>query len=172
MKIAILGYSGSGKSTLARQLADLYRIPVLFLDTVQFTPGWQERSREEARSIVQAFMQNESWVIDGNYTGFLQEDRLAQADRIVFMDFPRRVCLYRAFKRYFQNRNRTRESMADGCIEKIDGAFVWWILQAGRTRERRDHYRQITVNYKEKTVVLKNKKQVNDYLSRARKEPA
>lgn len=172
MKIAILGYSGSGKSTLARQLADLYRIPVLFLDTVQFTPGWQERDREEARSIVREFMRNESWVIDGNYTGFFQEDRLEQADRIIFMDFPRRVCLYRALKRYFQNRNRTRESMADGCVEKIDGAFVRWILQEGRTREKRDHYRRVTAHYKEKTVVLKNKKQVNACLSRVRKELA
>ncbi len=65
MKIAILGYSGSEKSTLAGQLADYYKIPVLFLDTVQFLPNWVERDKNEGRSIVWDFMQNNSWVIDG-----------------------------------------------------------------------------------------------------------
>ena len=43
MKIAVLGYSGSGKSTLARKLGELYGVPVLHLDAVQFLPGWRER---------------------------------------------------------------------------------------------------------------------------------
>lgn len=112
MKIAVLGYSGSGKSTLAKQLADFYQIPVLFLDTVQFLPGWQERNREEALTIVRDFMKNDSWVIDGNYSEFLQKERLEQADQILILNFSRGVCLFRALNRYFNNRGRTRESMA------------------------------------------------------------
>lgn len=46
MKIAILGYSGSGKSTQARQLANDYKMPVLFLDTVHFLPNWVEREKK------------------------------------------------------------------------------------------------------------------------------
>jgi adenylate kinase family enzyme len=50
VKISILGYSGSGKSTLARQLAKYYKIPVLFIDTVNFLPNWGERDRDEGRT--------------------------------------------------------------------------------------------------------------------------
>lgn len=161
MKIAILGYSGSGKSTLARWLGDYYKIPILFLDTVQFLPNWVERDRDEGRLIVHDFMKkNSSWVIDGNYSDFSQRERLEQADKIVFMNFPRRVCIYRAFKRYLQYKNTTRESMAKGCTEKIDLEFTWWILHDGRTREKRKHYREIEMEFREKIVVLKNKREV------------
>lgn len=47
MKTAVIGYSGAGKSTLAGTLGDIYGCPVLYLDRIQFLPGWEERDREE-----------------------------------------------------------------------------------------------------------------------------
>ena len=68
MRIQIIGYSGSGKSTLARRLGELYGLPVLHLDAVQFYGNWNERSLEEQNALVQKFLEkNEGWVIDGNY---------------------------------------------------------------------------------------------------------
>ena len=87
MKIAILGYSGSGKSTLAKYLGHRYGIPVLYLDRVQFLPGWQVRDRGEAVSIVEEFMKQPSWVIDGNYSNFLQEKRLLHKPIQLFLVF-------------------------------------------------------------------------------------
>lgn len=166
MKIAIVGYSGSGKSTLARKLGEYYDIPALFLDTVNFLPNWVEREREEGRSMVCEFMENESWVIDGNYKDFFQKERLEQADRIIILDFPRRVCMYRAIKRYFKNRNETRKDMAEGCIEKIDLEFIWWILHEGRTKEKQTHYKNIEKEFKDKVVVLKKPKDVELFLKK------
>lgn len=166
MKIAILGYSGSGKSTLAGQLAEYYQIPVLFLDTVQFLPGWAEREESEGRSIVSDFIRdNGSWVIDGNYGNFLQEERLEQADRIILLVFPRRICFYRAWKRFFSFRGKTRESMADGCTEKMDWEFIRWILYEGRTKKKREHYRRIASRYPEKTLVFRKPGQVAAFLA-------
>ena len=166
MKISILGYSGSGKSTLARHLAKYYKIPVLFLDTVNFLPDWVERDMDEGRLIVWNFIQNDSWVIDGNYEDFFQRERLEQADKIIFMNFPRRICIYRAFKRYLKYKNKTREDMANGCIEKMDLEFIWWILHEGRTKKRRNHYKQIERDFKDKIVILKNTKEVDLYLQK------
>lgn len=83
MKIAVLGYSGAGKSTLSRELGKRYGCPVLHLDQVQFEAGWIERDRGEALSQVEQFMSQESWVIDGNYSAFLQERRLEEADCVI-----------------------------------------------------------------------------------------
>lgn len=166
MKIAILGYSGSGKSTLAKRLSNYYKIPVLFLDTVQFLPGWKERDKDEAREKVREFMQNDAWVIDGNYSDFLQKERLHSADRIIILCFPRRICLPRAVRRFIKNKNKTRESMAEGCKEKLDFEFIRWILFDGRTREKREHYRKIAEIYKEKTLLMKNQKEVDDYMKK------
>ena len=117
MKIAVMGYSGAGKSTLAKKLGRLYDCPVLYLDRIQFEPGWKERDREEAKRMAEAFLnenQDTGWIIDGNYAKFSQERRLEEADLIVFMDYTRRICLWQAVKRYLEYRDKTRESMAEG----------------------------------------------------------
>jgi adenylate kinase family enzyme len=164
MKIAIMGYSGSGKSTLAQRLGESYHIPVLYLDTVQFLPGWQNREATQAVEMVREFMRQTSWVIDGNYSNFLQGERLAQADQIIYLAFNRFSCLWRAWRRYRCFRHTTRESMADGCTEKMDAEFVWWILYRGRTRQKQNYYRAILQHYAAKTVVLKNQRQLDAFI--------
>lgn len=165
MKIAVIGYSGAGKSTLARALGEKYSIPVLHFDRVHWAPGWQERDREEARKLVHAFMERPEWVMDGNYTKFEYERRMAEADKIIFLDFSRLDCFWRAWKRYFRYRGKTRADMGEGCPEKMDPEFVGWILWKGRTRKKRGEYRRVLDRYPNKTVVLKSQKEIDRYLA-------
>lgn len=167
MKIAVIGYSGSGKSTLARQLGELYAIPVLHMDKIQFESSWVERDEETARKMVNDFMNNNSsWVIDGNYTKFYREERLHEADRIIFMNFPRRTCLWQAFKRFIKYRGKSRECMADGCNEKLDFEFIMWILAGGRSIKHKKQYEETLQSYSTKTVVLKNRKETDLFLKK------
>ena len=164
MKIAILGYSGSGKSTLARLLAARFSIPCLHLDAVHWSAGWKERKAQEALSIVSHFLlQNKSLVIDGNYRNLLQQERLDSADLILILQFPRLICLYRAFKRLFRYKGRTRPDMAEGCNEKVDAEFIRWILYKGRSKAVRDHYRRIRQQYPDKVQTLKSSRQIKQY---------
>lgn len=163
MKIAVIGYSGAGKSTLARRLGERYDCEVLHLDTVQFTPNWQVRDREEARAMVAAFMARDSWVIDGNYTGFYQERRLEEADRIVFLNFSRLACLVRVIKRARRFRGQTRPDMADGCIEKLDWEFLRWTVWDGRTPARRCKFRDIAERYPEKIITLRSQRELDRF---------
>lgn len=59
---------------------------------------------------------------------------MREADCIVFFNFNRVNCLYRAFRRYLTYRGKTRPSMAEDCNEKFDFAFVKWILLDGRSK--------------------------------------
>ena len=164
MKIAILGYSGSGKSTLAQALGRHYGIPVLHLDSLHFFPGWVERPRSEELQIVGAFLEeNDAWVIDGNYSGLHYERRLEEADRIVILLFNRFHCLYRVWRRYRKYRRTSRPDMAEGCPEKLDGAFIRWVLWEGRSRRARQRYRRVQNLYPEKAVVLKNQRQLDAF---------
>lgn len=163
VKIAVIGYSGAGKSTLAKKLGKLFRCPVLHLDRIQFEPGWKERDRGEAKRMAEEFLdENEKrgWIIDGNYTGFSQERRLKEADLIVFMNYPRWICLWQALMRSHIYRGRTREDIGDGCIEKMDWEFAWWILHKGRNRRKRRQYREIIERYQEKALVVRNRRQL------------
>ena len=163
MKIAVIGYSGAGKSTLARELGRRDGCPVLHLDQGQFTAGWAERDRGEALAMVEKFMELDDWIIDGNYGAFYQERRLAEADRILFLNFGRWDCLFRVLRRARRFRGRTRPDMAGGCTEKLDWAFVRWVLWEGRTSDRRRHYRRIAEAWPEKIVVLRNQRQLDRY---------
>ena len=167
MKIAVIGYSGAGKSTLAKKLGKLFRCPVLHLDRIQFEPGWKERDRETAKRMAEDFLdenENRGWIIDGNYTGFSQERRLREADLIIFMNYPRWICLWQALVRSRIYRGRTREDMGDGCIEKMDWEFVWWSLHKGRSRKKKRQYRSIAERYQEKTLVVKNRRQLRSVM--------
>lgn len=164
MKIAIFGYSGSGKSTLARFLGQKYCIPVLHLDTVNFNENWQERPLDQALKDVVDFMLNTAWVIDGNYKKFLRNERFQQADFLIFLDFNRFNCFFRALRRYFRYRGQTRECMAQGCIEKFDWEFVRWILYESRTRKRKKQQQEILQTYSEKAIIIKNQKQLNYFM--------
>lgn len=164
MKIAVMGYSGAGKSTLARTLGERYGIPVLHFDQVHWAPGWQERDRDEARGMVHEFMEQPEWVIDGNYTKFQHDRRMSEADKIIFLDLPRFTCLLRAWKRYFRYRGRTREDMSEGCPEKMDLEFIIWLLFKGREDSRRAKFQKIIDKYPEKSIVLRNQKEIDRFL--------
>ena len=164
MKIAVIGYSGAGKSTLARALGERYGIPVLHFDTVHWAPGWQERDKTEAHQIAHEFMEQPEWVIDGNYTKYEYQRRMAEADVIIFLDFPRLSCFARAWKRYFRNRGKTRADMCEGCPERMDLEFMWWILWKGRTRKKKEEFRRLLAEYPDKAVVLKSQKEIDEYL--------
>lgn len=165
MKIAIIGYSGSGKSTLARALGTRCGLPVLHLDRVQFLPGWEVRGRDEQAAAVEAFLDtHDGWVVDGNYTGLSYERRLREADRIVLLLFPRLVCLARVIRRYRRYRGQSRPDMTEGCKEKLDAAFVRWVLWEGRSRKTRQRYARIQREYADKVAVLRSQRALDAFL--------
>ena len=166
MKIAILGYSGSGKSTLTAILAKKYGIDVLHFDAVHFLPGWVIRDRAEKERIVEDFLNSHtSWVIDGNYTKLSYERRLEEADLIIMLLFNRFSCFYRAYRRYKTYSGTTRPDMAEGCPEKFDREFAKWILWDSRKKKARDRYKEIGKEYSDKVIVIKNQKQLDQYIN-------
>ncbi len=162
MRIQIIGYSGSGKSTLARRLGERYGLPVLHLDAVQFYGNWSERSLEEQSALVQQFLgQNESWVIDGNYSRVCPQ-RFEMADICIFLDFARIPCLVACLQRYWHFRGKARPSL--GCKEKFDAEFLRWILYEGRTEAHRAGHEAHLAAAKT-GVRLRTRRQVAEYLA-------
>ena len=167
MKIVILGYSGSGKSTLARNLSEKYNIPVLHFDTVQFLPNWEIRVQEEKERMTKDFLDaNDAWVIDGNYSKLSYQRRMEEADVIILLLFNKISCLYRVTRRYLKYKDSTRPDMAEGCNEKLDWEFIKWILRDGRTEESRQRYQGVLARYPEKTILIKNQRQLDDVQKR------
>lgn len=163
MKIAVIGYTGSGKSVVAGKLGKILGCPVLHLDKIQYEPGWRVRDEAEGKKLCEQFLdENEKlgWIIDGDYEKLSLDRRMREADLIIFMDYPRWICLWQTIRRYERYKGQTRKSMAEGCKEKMDLEFILWILKNGRSREKKTRYRSIMESYPDKLIQVRNRRQL------------
>ena len=164
-KIAIIGSGGAGKSTLARQLSKKLAIEVYHLDALFWQPNWVLSSRERQREIQTDLVKKESWIIDGNY-GSTFDIRLSAADTIVFLDIHRVICLYRAFKRMIQYRNRTRPDMGEGCEERFDLDFFKWIWDFPKKRRPALIKTLEDLSAEKNVIVLSSLKEIKDFIKK------
>jgi len=135
--MAIVGPSGTGKSTLARRLGRTLGVPVIHLDAHYWRAGWKEPPKAEWVAQVDELIARETWIMDGNYSGTFAR-RIAAADTVVFLDFPRLHCVYGVMSRWWNTRGRVREDLAPGCPEKLpDLDFLTWIWNYPRDAKPR-----------------------------------
>lgn len=163
MKISIIGYSGSGKSTLAKRLSMHYQLPLLYLDSIHFGPNWISRKDHLMEADIQTFMKQEQWIIEGQYRRHVPE-RFDEATQIYILELNRIKCLYNAIKRRFKYHNKTRESIAEGCNEKFDLSFFWWLIYKGRKKARKMFYQDLKSRYPQKTYAFKTHRKLTKHL--------
>jgi adenylate kinase family enzyme len=132
-RVLVIGSGGAGKSTFAADLGARTGLPVIHLDALYWRAGWQETPREEWAARVDELIALDAWIMDGNYGGTM-ERRLAACDTVVFLDFPRALCLWRVVARRARYRGRTRPDMAEGCREHLTWEFARWVWTYRRER--------------------------------------
>jgi adenylate kinase family enzyme len=119
----VVGTSGSGKSTLARQLAAILGVPHLELDGIHHQPNWTPLPTEKFREVVGAAVEQDDWVIDGNYSS-VSPIVWARADTVIWLDLPRRTVMRQITWRTL-NRVIRREELWNGNRERWRNFFSW-----------------------------------------------
>lgn len=163
MKIAVIGHSSSGKSTFSKRLSSVYQIPVLHIDKIFFEPNWVERDKKLVEQEIRDFMTQDHWIIDGFYRK-LATERFDEADRIFVFNFNRFKCLYGAIVRRMKYHNQNRDSVCEGCRERLNPSFIWWILFGGRKKDSRELLKRFEKEYQDKIIIFRNRRQTNLYL--------
>lgn len=142
-RILICGTSGSGKSTLARKLAAWEGLPYIEVDSHFHLPGWKQRSREELRERLIPILNQESWVLDANYSA-VRDITYATADTIIWLDYPFMVTFGRMVRRTVR-RVITGEPVCNGNRETFrksflsrDSIILWMVTTHGRRRQECD----------------------------------
>ena len=101
-RILILGSPVAGKSTLARQLAHSMALPLVHLDALYWAQGIPPAAAQWRSTVEQAIAQP-AWIMDGHYPSSLAQ-RLQRADAVIYLDFPRSLCLWRVLRRSWQGQ--------------------------------------------------------------------
>jgi adenylate kinase family enzyme len=141
-KVAVIGGTGSGKSTVSRQLAQRLGVPHIELDALFWKPGWVMPSADEFRPIVEAALDPNGWVVDGNYRTRLGTLVLDQADLVVWLDMPLLTKSWRIWRRTLR-RIRTREVLWGTNVDTWRDAFLsrdslfWWLLKTHFPNKRK-----------------------------------
>lgn len=91
-KIIVIGCPGSGKSTFSRALAEKTGLPLYYLDMMYWNADKTTVGREAFRARLVQALENERWIIDGNYLSTM-EMRMEKCDTVILLDYPREVCL-------------------------------------------------------------------------------
>lgn len=164
-KIILIGSGGSGKSTLARQLGNKLNIKVHHLDALFWKPNWEGVPKEEQRKVQNELVKEDEWIIDGNYGGTM-DIRINAADTIIFLDIHRTICVYRAFKRIVQYRNKTRADMGAGCEERFDLQFFKWIWEYPNKKKPAILKRLDQLSKGKEVIILKSLNEVRQFLEK------
>jgi adenylate kinase family enzyme len=136
-RILVMGSPGSGKSTFARRLSQITGIPVVSLDALFWTPGWQPSEAAEFEARLADAIRLPRWIMDGDYIWWAGDIRRSVADAVIWFDLPRRTCMVGIMNRIATSYGRVRPEMAQGCPERINVEFfryVWRYRQQQRPK--------------------------------------
>jgi adenylate kinase family enzyme len=125
-RVLVIGCSGAGKSRFSRRLAGITGLPRTELDQAFWRPGWQPTPRAQWLARVGELCAAPRWILDGNFHGSLHI-RVPRSDTVIWLDYPRDLCIRRVFGRILHNYGQVRNGLPAGCPEKFDLAFLRYI---------------------------------------------
>ncbi|MBC5637283.1 DNA topology modulation protein [Ornithinibacillus sp. BX22] len=168
-RIVVIGSGGSGKSTLARRLGQVLDLKVYHLDTLFWRPGWTGTSKEEQREVQQRIVEQEKWIIDGNYGGTL-DIRFNRADTIIFLNISRYICMLRVLKRRLQYAKTSRPDMAEGCEEKLSIDFLKWVWKYPKDKRPMILDKLNILSGEKQVIILNSTKNVKNFINQVEME--
>ena len=158
-KVAVFGNAAGGKSTLARRLAELTRLPLYPLDTIQYRTGGGKVPHEEYLKAHADLLSRDKWIIDGFGCVTSAWERFAAADTLIYIDLPLLTHYRWVTKRFFQGLFVTPEGWPEDSPiwrSTLDSYRVVWLC-----------HRRLTPRYRELVANVVSTKQVHHLRSPA-----
>lgn len=159
-KVMIIGCPGGGKSVFAGKLQAITALPLYHLDAIWHRPDKTHISRAEFDMQLKKILQEDRWILDGNYQRTL-EIRMRACDTVFLLDYPVEVCLAGAAARVGVKR-----ADLPWVETEADAAFQRQILDFPKNRLSQI-YALLEQYRAEKTIIIfKSREESDDYLRR------
>ena len=120
-RIIVIGSIASGKTYLAKIISEKFSIPYTDIDDLYWLPGWTRRPKDELYELARQAVSDQKWVLSGNNSG-IRSMIFANADTVIWMDIPFRICLWRCFKRAIGNLVN-HDELCNGNYESLGRLF-------------------------------------------------
>lgn len=159
-KISIIGGCGTGKTTLSNNLGKELNIPVYHIDGITHLENWKKREKEECNKIILEKLNENKWIIDGNYHTTL-ELRLKNSDIAIYLDYSSLAQLKGILGRYIKKHGKEKEEIP-GCKERLTLKFLLCTLN-WRRNKRSQIIRDLNKIDENKILVFKNRRQLNKW---------
>ncbi len=156
-RVIVIGSPGSGKSSFARKLHTETGIPLYYLDMLWHKPDRTTVSQEEFDARLQVILDQDSWIMDGNYQRTL-EKRLRVCDTVFLMDIPTETCIAGVEARI----GRKREDMP--WVEtELDEEFRQYIMEFSQARLPQIYALLETYQDRKNIVIFKSREEADRY---------
>ncbi len=159
-KICIIGCSGTGKTTLANNLGKELKLPVYYLDGINYFSNWEARDKKERDKIILEKIDGDKWIIDGTYSSTLPQ-RLEKSDFVIFLDYSTISNIIGIVSRFIKNRGKEKKEIP-GCNERIDYEFFWWVVN-WRRNKRKGIIKILNQIDSNKVYIFKNRRKLNKW---------
>lgn len=156
-RIMVLGPTNAGKSTLTEAIALRTGIPPVHLDQLRHLPhtNWIERDDVEFKSLHDAAVAGDEWVMDGGYSK-LMAPRLARVTGIIVLDERLPVRMRRYVWRSISQRRRP------GGLEGQQDSVTWKMLHwLWASRNNGEKYRQLAHHHGSPNIIIHNQTELN-----------
>ena len=162
-RILVIGCPGAGKTYFSKKLKEIMGLPVVHMDNLYWNEDKTSISFDELNKKLLPYLQNEEWIVDGNYHDTLKL-RLEYATDVFFLKMPREQCIEGILERIDQPRDDIPwvETKKDA-VELIE----WTIDYEERTKADEEALLKEYPNVK--VHIIKNRQDADNYLEKLKK---
>lgn len=162
-KIIVIGCPGSGKSTFSAALNKITGIPLIHLDMLYWNKDKTTVEKAVFMERLSKVLQTQSFIIDGNYASTM-ELRIIKSDTVIFLDYPKEVCLQGVAERMGKPR-----SDMPWVETEIDKEFIEFIKKYNE--QCKPQVEMLLEKYSnKKIIILKSRAEADLFLSKIKEK--
>ena len=166
MRIYIVGAAGGGKTTMARNISKALGIKCYHLDDIYYSNDTADeggiRLSGETKILFDEIINCAEWIAEDNGSRDCFYEIMEKADKIILLYPPKYIRNVRIIKRYIKQKLGLEKAEYRPKIEIIKRM----INGSNNFEDENSKVRVQLLKHKEKTVVLKTKRDINEYIKK------